>query len=93
MIQADLNGQALASASPAPGQNSSAADGPHAQPESVNTEAASLFWLVCTFWHLLRKFSGLLKNNLTIIGAGAVRSQARYFGFCTYFLDGSSRRS
>ena len=60
---------------------------------TVNTEATSLLWLVCAFWHLLRKISGLLKNYLDIIGAEAVRLQALYFGFCSCFLDGSSRRS
>jgi hypothetical protein len=53
VLMGSLNGQACAAASAPTAQHPAAADGTHAQPEPVNTEAASLLRLICAFWHLL----------------------------------------
>lgn len=60
-----LNGEARPAACAPPAQHPAAADRSHAQSESVNTEAASLLRLVCTFWHR----SEDSRNNVTIISA------------------------
>ncbi len=73
-----LNGQACATASAPAAQHLAAAHGAHPQPEPVNTEAASLLRLICTFWHLYPEDSQDSEIDSTIISVASIRSRTRY---------------